>query len=359
MSPTDLLDSSTNYSCDKQADLNRHGEDHNTIRKEFKRFVSNPDIFPTTSIYRASDPNYGIQTKVNMLAYAGIETTSIDEYVAATAKNHKRRNYKIGDVKTAVAKNPGSNDVVYEIVYIEVIDPRESKKGKVANNFVNIPQPNLTADSVSLEVMDDVTAQDSGYDIAIVDGRYRDIEVTLDQGAGLTVGTRTGEEIQYIDNDDMDVTLRDGSEINIDVDLSDSEPIRNRYRSQNQNTVKSDSNAVTINNANEVNMYISNTTNMREQLESIGKSQREYLPLWMRTGQDGSISEIDYVTAIPLAYCKEGESKKVQQNVKNALTNGEFDFKRINFDVDRYVVDSATGIQDERYIVFPNYIFNV
>ena len=207
--------------------------------------------------------------------------------------------------------------------------------------------------------MDDVTAQDSGYDIAIVDGRYRDIEVTLDQGAGLTVGTRSGEEIQYIDNDDMDVTLRDGSEINIDVDLSDSEPIRNRYRSQNQNTVKSDSNAVTINNANEVNMYISNTTNMREQLESIGKSQREYLPLWMRTGQDGSISEIDYVTAIPLAYCKEGESKKVQQNVKNALTNGEFDFKRINFDVDRYVVDSATGIQDERYIVFPNYIFNV
>lgn len=329
------------------------------IRKEFKRFVSNPDIFPTTSIYRASDPNYGIQTRVNMLAYAGIETKNIDEYVAATAKNHKRRNYKIGDVKTAVAKDPGSNDVVYEIVYLEVIDPRESKKGKVANSFANIPQPNLTADSVSLEVMDDVTAQDSGFDIAIVDGRFRDMEVVLDQGQGFTVGTRQGETIQNIDNADIDVTLRDGSEIYIDVDISDSEPIRNRYRNQNQNTVKSDSNAVTINNANELHMYISNTTNMREQLESIGKSQREYLPLWMRTGQDGSISEIDYVTAIPLAYCKEGESKKVQQNVKNALTNGEFDFKRINFDVDRYVVDSATGIQDERYIVFPNYIFNV
>ena len=79
----------------------------------------------------------------------------------------------------------------------------------------------------------------------------------------------------------------------------------------------------------------------------------------MRTGQDGSISELDYVTAIPLAYCKEGKAKLVQQNVKNALTNGEFDFKQINFDVDRYIVDSATGIQDERYIVFPNYIFNV
>jgi len=330
------------------------------IRKEFKRFVSNPDIFPTESIYRASDPNYGIQTKVNMLAYAGIETTNIDEYVAATAKNHKRRNYKIGDVKTAIAKEPGSNDIVYEVVYLEVIDPRDSKKGKVANNFIAHPQPGITADNVSYEVMDDQTAQDSGYDVAKIDGRFRDLDVTLDQGLGFTVGTRQGDVIQNIDNDDIDVTLRDGvTEVNIDVDLSDAEPIRQRLRSRGENTVKADSDAVTINDGNEVNMYISNTTNMREQLEKIGKSQRQYLPLWMRTGQDGSISELDYVTAIPLAYCKEGQAKIVQQNVKNALANGEFDFKQINFDVDRYIVDSATGIQDERYIVFPNYIFNV
>ena len=331
-----------------------------SIRKEFKRFVSNPDIFPTDSIYRASDPNYGIQTKVNMLAYAGIETTNIDEYVAATAKNHKRRNYKIGDVKTAIAKEPGSNDIVYEVVYLEIIDPRDSKKGKVANNFVAHPQPGITADSVSYEVVDDTTAQDSGYDVATIDGRFREIDVTLDQGEGFTVGTRQGEVIQNIDNDDIDVTLRDGvTEVNIDVDLSDSEPIRQRLRSRGENTVKADTDAVNINDGNEVNMYISNTTNMREQLEKIGKSQRQYLPLWMRTGQDGSISELDYVTAIPLAYCKEGQAKLVQQNVKNALANGEFDFKQINFDVDRYIVDSATGIQDERYIVFPNYIFNV
>jgi len=331
-----------------------------TIRKEFKRFVSNPDIFPTTSIYRASDPNFGIQTKVNMLAYAGIETKNIDEYVAATAKNHKRRNYKIGDVKTAIAKEPGSNDIVYEVVYLEIIDPRDSKKGKVANNFIAQPQPNITADSVQYEVLDDTTAQDSGYDVATVDGRFRDIDITLDQGDGFTVGTRTGEVIQDIDNDDIDVTLRDGiTEVNIDVDISDSEPIRQRLRRNGANTVKADTDAVIINNANELNMYISNTTNMREQLEKIGKSQRQYLPLWMRTGQDGSISELDYVTAIPLAYCKEGKAKLVQQNVKNALANGEFDFKQINFDVDRYIVDSATGIQDERYIVFPNYIFNV
>lgn len=330
------------------------------IRKEFKRFVSNPDIFPTDTIYRASDPNYGIQTKISMLAYAGLETTLIDKYVAATAKNHKRRSYKIGEVKTAIAKEPGSNDIVYEIVYLEIVDPRDSKKGKVADSFVGNPQPEITADSVSYEIMDDETAQDSGYDVAKVDGRFRDVEVVLDQGDGMTVGTRSGEVIQTIDNDDIDITLRDGvTEVNIDVDLSDADPIRQRLRQRGENTVKADTDAVNINNANEVNMYISNTTNMREELEKVGRSQRQYLPLWMRTGQDGSIAELDYVTAIPLAYCKEGKSKLVQQNVKNALANGEFDFKRINFDVDRYIVDSATGIQDERYIVFPNYVFNV
>jgi len=329
------------------------------VRKEYKRFVSDPDIFPTNSIYRPSDPNFGIQTKISMLAYAGIETKNIDEYVAATAKNHKRRQYHIGDIKTAIAKEPGSNDIVYEVVYLEIVDPRDSKKGKVANNFIGHPQPAITADAVSFEVLDDETAQDTGFDIVQIDGRFRDSEIILDQGAGMTVGTREGDLIQNVDNDDIDVFLRDGTEVHVDVDLSDAEPIRQRLRQRGENVIKADSDAVTINDANEVNMYISNTTNMREQLEAIGKSQRQYLPLWMRTGQDGSIQELDYVTAIPLAYVKPGESKKVLTNVKNALNNGVFDFKTINFDVDRYVVDSATGVQEERYIVFPNYVFNV
>ena len=64
-----------------------------------------------------------------MLIYAGIETKLVNQYVAAMAKNHKRKKFKLGDVKTAIAKNPGSSETVYEVVYVEVIDPAESSTG--------------------------------------------------------------------------------------------------------------------------------------------------------------------------------------------------------------------------------------
>ena len=98
---------------------------------------------------------------------------------------------------------------------------------------------------------------------------------------------------------------------------------------------------------------------MRESIEEIGKSQREFLPLWMRTAQNGQVQELDYITAIPLAYCKPGKSQEILLNVQQALNEGEYDFRNINFDVDRYILDNAIGASQETYIIFPNYGFNV
>lgn len=326
------------------------------IRDSFKLFVNNPEIFPPESIYRPNDPNFGIQQKISMLAYAGIETKQIDEYVAKSAKWHKRRKLHIGEVKTAVAKNPGSNEVIYEIVYLEIVDPKD-KNGDVAKTFTGVIDPVYTADSVAYEVTDDISEINTGVPSVDVDGRFLDARVQLDGPQVLDVTTRNGVQDQIIDNNDIDVDLRDSTEINIDIELSDSEPLRRRQY-VGRNTLKSDSDAVILNDQNESLYHISNITNMRESLEQIGASQREYLPLWMRTGQNDSIKELDYVPAVPLAYCKPGQSQKVYLNVQNALATGLFDPQTINFDVDRYVLDSAVGITDERYIVFANYRHN-
>ena len=58
------------------------------------------------------------------MSYAGIETKHIREFVAASAKNHRRKQYKLGEVQKALAKKEGSNDIVYEVIYVEVIDPK-------------------------------------------------------------------------------------------------------------------------------------------------------------------------------------------------------------------------------------------
>ena len=328
-------------------------------RNEFKLFVNDPDVFPPSAIYRPNDPNFGIQQNVKMLAYAGIETKQIDEFVAKSAKWHKRKSYYLGEVKKAVAKREGTNDVIYEVVYVEVVDPSEPTDGRTAKTFAGKKLPSMTADNISYEPFDDTASTSDGVPNVKVDGRAKDAFVELDGPDRARVGTRGGELIQQIDDSDVDVTLRDGiTEVNVDIEIPDNDPRRARIPNQ-KNTIKTDSDAIIINEANETLFHISNTTNMRESLEQIGKSQREFLPLWMRTGQNSEIQELDYVTAIPLAYCKQGSGDKVLLNVQKALEEGSYDFKSINFDVDRYILDSAVGVSQESYIVFPNYEYNV
>ena len=72
-------------------------------RSYFKDFISDSNIFDPDKIYRSEDPNYGIKTNLDMLVYAGIEAKKIEEFVKASAKNHKRKKYILGDFKTAKA----------------------------------------------------------------------------------------------------------------------------------------------------------------------------------------------------------------------------------------------------------------
>ena len=74
----------------------------------------------------------------------------------------------------------------------------------------------------------------------------------------------------------------------------------------------------------------------------------------MRTPQAG-LQELDYVTAIPICYCKPGQSADILRNIKAS----GFDTKSISFDIDRYIVKNTQDSEDETYILFANYQYNV
>ena len=160
-------------------------------------------------------------------------------------------------------------------------------------------------------------------------------------------------ENQFVDTDmnDFEITLRGTDTITVKLDLTDSEPLRLRPKT---NTIKADSNAIKVSQGLDNKRYISSVDNMRNNIKAIGSNDRNYLPLWMRTSQAG-FQELDYVTAIPICYCNPGKSTEILKNIK---ANG-FDPKNITFDIDRYIVKSTEDIQDERYIMFANYEFNV
>jgi hypothetical protein len=258
----------------------------------FNNFISDPTIFTPGDIYRPSDIQFGIQNQIKMLVYAGIETKFIQDYVAAASKNHKRKKFKFGSINSAIAKIPGTNDSVYEVVYVNVIDPADTNKGVVR-------------ESIKIKTNNALKINQSNFE-------------TQDNSSG---------------------TIDENSD---------------RFRPKT-NPIDISSDAVKISENLDNKRYISNITNMRNQLARVGVSDGNFLPLWMRTPQENSIEELGYITAVPLCYCKPGQSADIIINIKNS----GFDFSTLEFEVDRYVIDSTKGNSEEQYILFANYEFNI
>lgn len=321
-------------------------------REYYKNFVSNPEVFTPDKIYRPSDPTFGIQKNLDMLVFAGAEATTIENFIAAAAKNHKRKQYILGDIKSAVAKESATSDVLYEVIYIDVKDPANSTTlEKTASSFKTSSKEKITVDSVQYAVVDDATRFNVGYDELPVYTRAT-VRFVISARDEIIVETRVpSEEELNVDDQDFEVTVRSGGTVEVELAKGDSEPYRFRPKT---NTIKTDSNAINVSQTTDSIKYISSIDNMRKNIKNVGDEERNYLPLWMRTAQAG-FEELDYVTAIPICYCKPGESAKILDNIKNY----GFDPKLINYDIDRYIVKRTENSDVEKYVLFANYQFNV
>ena len=107
-------------------------------RLQWYDFITNSDIFRNNEIYRYGDPNFGVQSEIKILVFAGIESLEAVRYVQAMSRNHYRKQIHFGDVKSAVAKDPDTQEILYEVIYVDVIDEYE-KNGKSISSVVNLP----------------------------------------------------------------------------------------------------------------------------------------------------------------------------------------------------------------------------
>lgn len=322
-----------------------------TERSYLQNFTSNSEIFEPDKIYRPQDNEFGVQRELKLLVYSGIESVDIKNFVGAAAKNHKRKTYNLGGLQSAIAKNEGTNDVVYEVVYIPVLDPANPTKGNTANSFRINNTNSITVDSMTRNATDDSMRTDQGYNTLPVYGRETVKFIQIDNET-ILVDTRQNNDVTIdVDDQNFEIDLEVGDEATITLQLTDAEPYK--MMPSNANTIKVDSDAVLVSQRKDDLRYISNLDNIRNNIKEIGKTKRSYLPLWMRTPQEG-LQELDYIPAIPLCYCKPGYSADIIRNLKAA----NFDAKMINYDIDRYIVSSAKDRQQETFILFANYKFN-
>lgn len=263
-------------------------------REYFRSFINNAEIFPITSIYRPNDPNFGIQKDLRMLIYAGIETKSAGEFISMLGKNHKIKKFLLGDIKKAKGNAPFSKDTIYEVIYVEVFDPLEIGKKYL---------PSVIKTSKSKP------------------------PITVDQNNEYYNGPL---------NNNVNPFYKKPDPFNVTLDRTDI------FAGDPQNEYKF---------ANSVSIW-------RNRIKAMGLKDSTYLPLWMRTIQDGSIQPIGFVKAIPICYCLPGKADDIILNIKNS----EFDFKLIDYVIDRYIVDSvspfsnvpALSVGVDKYLVFRN-----
>jgi hypothetical protein len=232
-------------------------------------FINNTSIFTPASIYRPNDKNFGLQSNLTMLVYAGIQTEVAAAYVGAMGLNHKKKRFQFGSVKKAIANDPVTHNAVYEVIYIQMADPLEP-------NGLHLPTmvKSTVGNKDTVTVDENISIDSTGYLI--------------------------------------------------------SSPNSNEY-------------------------FPNSISNWRERLKKVGLNERNYLPLWMRSVGSGQKEELGYTLAIPLCFCKPGTADTIMIAIKLS----GFDFKAIDYTVDRYTINAVLDSQGrvvygDKYLVFKN-----
>jgi len=317
-----------------------------TLRQEYRNIINDPSIFKPEWLYRPDDKNFGIQDDPKILVYSGIETKDINHYVAASNLYAKRKTYKIGNLKTAIAMELGTQNPVYEVVYLDLIDDNIPKKGRARKIYTDNSTVPLLINSSHFS--EEVEYYDSKpYTISVVT-RETGTEI-IEYYVYLPIETRdNGSLIWSLDNNNLFIESQLGNIL--DVDLIDAGAnTAYKIRPNTPNVVTVDLDLYTIDSVYKNKRSVSSIKNLREEIFKIGETEKDFLPLWMQTPQS-SIAEIGYVPSLVLCYCKPGTSEKI----KELIENNNINFKQFELDVDRLIIDNSESRSDEQYIVLQN-----
>ena len=107
-------------------------------RLAWYNFITDATIFEPDDLYRYGDPNFGVQTALQVLVYAGIESVEAVRYVQSMSRNHYRKRLQFGNLSIAKAKDAESQETIYEVIYVNIVDLLE-KNGSSISGTVNLP----------------------------------------------------------------------------------------------------------------------------------------------------------------------------------------------------------------------------
>lgn len=121
-------------------------------RALLESLLQDTSIFPPALIYRNDDPNFGIAKQVVYQHAYGLTAATLDDYVASLELNHYWKDLTLGEIKTARALDDSGN-VIYEVVYSEVVDNLVNNSGTSVGQQVNLAFPITESDSTETAIV--------------------------------------------------------------------------------------------------------------------------------------------------------------------------------------------------------------
>jgi hypothetical protein len=107
-------------------------------RTKLDTLLNDTTIIPSEYLYRSEDPNFGKASDVIYQHIFGIPASTIQTYIDSMIYNHYWRNITLGELKTAIARN-SNNEIIYEVVYSEVVDNLVNQQGISISKEVDWP----------------------------------------------------------------------------------------------------------------------------------------------------------------------------------------------------------------------------
>jgi hypothetical protein len=262
--------------------------------------LNDDNIIPNDYLYRRDDPFFGKATNVTYEHAYGIYANNIDAYIAAISKkNHYWRNITLGEIKTAIARDENTGEILYAVVYSEIID-----------NLVNYNQTGFI----------------NGIQSNLVNPQ----------------GTSVNKEIYWPRPIPLNLGPWYDSETNIYTSYEGkNSPPPTYYTSRTPGYARV--------------LYPNSLPNMRQQVVDVLGQDQNYklLPLWM-TSQQTNGSTLGFTPAWVIAYCKPGTTTLNGQTVSYAeyiqyqiQNNWKTEYgtlqtlNTINFKIDRFTVNKS------------------
>lgn len=185
--------------------------------------VQNQDVIPQNILYRSDDPNFGVARHVIYQHAFGLTVSDYEKYVGSLGINHYQKNLTLGPIKTARAVDTATGQVIYEVVYSEIIDDQVNKLGQSVSKEKTLPYPvTLDDSSVITSVYPNslINMRDQVIDVVGQTSSLLPLWMTSKQISGQVLGfvpawtiayVRPGESEQVAYN----IRTRFGSQINI------------------------------------------------------------------------------------------------------------------------------------------------